>query len=176
MIALFSLAAMVAAYILLITSKFVVMIVKVLCLVSYASGHSLHVRIHTQLSRLIMLLFPHILWAILYILSIALRDLMDPFSFGPRRILYVHYAGLYPARPSVLRLPSVGLQTPDSGLPAPSGLSRPTAPIGLIRLIGPIVLRDLTELIVPFSLGPPTNFQFVWVKKCNGMHFECRTR
>ena len=44
----------------------------------------------------------------------VLTDLRVPFSFGPRRILYVHYAGLYPARPSVLRLPSVGLQTPDS--------------------------------------------------------------
>ena len=62
--------------------------------------------------------------------------------------LFVHYAGLYPARPSVLRLPSVGLQTPDSGLPAPSGLSCPTAPIGLIGLIGPIVLTVLTVLTV----------------------------
>ena len=51
------------------------------------------------------------------------------------------FSMLYSPRPSILRLPSVGLQTPDSGL------SGPTAPIGLIRLIGPIVLRDLRDLM-----------------------------
>ena len=42
-----------------------------------------------------------------------------------------------------LRLPSVGLQTPETGLPAPSGLSGPT---GLSVPKALTVLRDLMDL------------------------------
>ena len=50
------------------------------------------------------------------------------------------FSMLYSPRPSILRLPSVGLQTPDSGLSGPTGLS---------------VLRDLRD---PFPFGAPDEF------------------
>ena len=59
------------------------------------------------------------------------------------------FSMLYSPRPSILRLPSVGLQ---SSVLRPPGLSAPTG-LSVLR-----DLRDLTDLRDPFPFGAPDEF------------------